>query len=179
MIDIKKINWDELKNPPGEYFTLFKPDEKDPIQFYIKLERFKKYLKEKYLYMSDELRTDNAIQAIVAGYFSGLSLNVFYEMGKFQGLIGFINILPEYKASLLFKIWDKSLWKKSFVRATIDLIDLYMKEFKLKRINTRTADPKVVKMARMAGFKIHGKLPLEFKWKNKFYTEYILGKTEE
>jgi len=54
-----------------------------------------------------------------------------------------------------------------------------MKEFKLKRINTRTADPKVVKMARMAGFKIHGKLPLEFKWKNKFYTEYILGKTEE
>lgn len=178
MVNIEKINWDKLKSP-HPLFKIFKPDEKDPIEFYKKVGRLKKMLKEKHLYLSDEYRHDTGIEAVIHNYFSNLSFNIFYEIGGFQGLLGFLNILPEFKCGLTLKLWDKQVWSKEFVRASEKLLDLYINEFKLKKISTRSPDEKIVRMAEMVGFEVEGEQPYEFKWKGKFYTDYLLGKIKE
>lgn len=178
MIDIQALNWKALKNP-GEPFRLFKPDEEDPIHFYRKIERFKKMLMDKYLYLSDEYRDEHAIEGIIARYFSNMTFTVFYEIGAFQGLMGFQDIIPEWKCELTLKLWDKKAWNSKFLRSAKQLVDLYMNEFQLKRMSTSSPDPVIVKMAKKAEFEDEGEIPFGFKWKGQFFTNYLLGKYRE
>lgn len=178
MVNIEKIDWKKLKNP-HPLFKTYKPDEEDPIKFYKKLERLKKHLENRYLYTSDEYRSKENIHVTVMNYFAGHTFSIFYEIGDFQGLMGFTNIIPEYKCDVTIKLWDEKIWSKEFARAAKNLIDLYMKEFKLKRMSSETADEKIIKMSEMAGFKVEGQQPYGFKWKGKFYDLYLLGKTKE
>ena len=53
------------------------------------------------------------------------------------------------------------------------------KTFRLKRMSTSTADERIVKMARLAGFEEEGTQSYTFKWKGKLYPTFLLGKTVE
>ena len=178
MIDISQVDYQKLIEP-HPMFKIFKPDEKDPIIFYKKINRLKKLMVEKYLWLSDEYRTSQAADAIISSYFSGISFNVFYEVGDFQALIGFMRILPEFKCEMTLKLIDENIWGADFARATKELIELYMEQFQLKRISTETSDKRIVRMTELAGFVQEGERPDDLRWKNKFYPKYILGKYGE
>ena len=173
---LKEIDWEKLKNP-DPMFKLFTPTSAEPTDpFYLKVSKLQRMLMKQPLWLSDEYRSEPTIREAVHNYFSGNTFNVFYEAGDFQGLVGFKNIIPEFKCEMTFKIWDKSLWSKTLVRAGRDLTELYMKEFKLKRISSATADDRIRRMAEMIGFVVEGKQPNSFKWNNKFYPLILLGK---
>ena len=127
------------------------------------------------MWLSDEYRTPQAIEALTQSYFVAYVPTLFYEAGDFQALIGFINIHPESKCDMTLTVIDKDIWSRDFVRASKNLMDLVMKEFRLKRISTDTPDLRIVKMAKMAGFHDEGERPDDFKWDGKYYTRYILG----
>jgi RimJ/RimL family protein N-acetyltransferase len=176
MIDLENIDYEALKNPP-EPFRLLTPDN-DDFEFFKKMRTLKKFLLEKYLYTSDEHRDpayiDYSIETLLR-----TPGNAFYEIGDFQGLIGFVGLIPGFKCGMLLKFWDKSQWNKSFIRACQELIDKWMNEFQLKRIYAQTADPKVVRMAQMAGFKVDGECPNDFMWRGTLKPQYILSITRE
>ena len=173
-MDLSKVNWVRLKEA-NELFTPFAQGEKETAGFYGKLIEFMNHLKDKYLYLDDEFRNASTIQQIVGNYMSGNSLNIFYEIGDFQGLTGFTHIVPGFKAGILFKLWDKKLWGKDTARKMIDLAVMVMDEFKLKRIYLDTPDERMMKMAKLIGFKLEGEAPMAFRWNQKFYTLYHLG----
>jgi len=176
---VRDINWEKLKSP-DPIFKVFMPDQTDPQDpFYLKLSRLQTLLKKRYLWLSDEYRTKQGIDAIIFSYFSGYTFNVFYEAGDFQALIGFMNIHPEFKCEMTLKLIDKNIWGADFVRASKKLVELYMKEFRLKRISIETADKRIVRMAEMAGFVMEGERPDDLRWDGKFYKKYLLGKYGE
>lgn len=178
---IEDIDWGKLRNP-DPMFKLFKPEDSnsptDP--FYKKVSKLQTLLMKRPLWLSDEYRTPQAIGAIIHSYFSGFTFNVFYEAGDFQALIGFMNIQPEFKCEITLKLIDTNIWGADFVRASKELVELFIKEFRLKRVSIETADRRIVKMAGMAGFvsESDGR-PYDLKWEGKFYTKYLLGKYGE
>jgi len=174
---IKDIDWERLKEP-HPMFTPFVPkDPADPTDpFYRKVSRLQTLLMKRPLWLSDEYRTEQGIDAIIDSYFRGYRFNIFYEAGDFQALIGFMDILPEFKCEITLKLIDKHLWGADFVRASKELVELFMKEMRLKRISIETADKRIVKMAKMVGFVDEGKRPNDLRWENRFYNKYLLGK---
>lgn len=173
-MDEIKIDWEKLKNPGG-IFKLFYEDPEDPIVFHKKWVDLKKMLKTKYLYLSDEYREDAIIDNIISSFFPC----VFYEMGDFQGLIGFTKIFHGNKCGLMFKIWDKKLFGHNFVKECRRLVDIFFNEWDLKRMSVESPDKDMVRLSKLAGFKVEGKEPYGFKFKGKFYTNYMLGKVRE
>lgn len=177
---IKEIDTERLINPAPN-FRLFLPenpdDPKDP--FYEKVAKLQTLLIKRPLWLSDEYRTRRATDIIIESYFSGFTFNVFYEVGDFQALIGFMNILPQFKCEMTLKLVDPKVWGADFVRSSKELIDLFMKELRLKRISIETADERIVRMARMAGFEEEGFRPDDLRWDKKFYDKYLLGKYGE
>ncbi|MGY5873862.1 MAG: GNAT family protein, partial [Candidatus Thorarchaeota archaeon] len=91
----------------------------------------------------------------------------------------FINPIPGFKCAMSLNLLDKKIWGKEFIRAGRKLIEMYMDEFSLKRISTQTADPKIVRMAKMVGFKEEGERPLSFMFNQKLYPTYLLGLIKE
>ena len=174
---INNIDWEKLKDPDPMFKPFSPVDSTDPTDpFYKKVSRLQTLLMKRPLWLSDEYRTPQAINALATSYFSGLAFNIFYEIGDFQGLIGFQNILPEFKCAMTFKIWDKDLWGKTLVRAGKNLVELFIREFRLKRISSVTADDRIKRMAEMIGFEVEGEQPDAFRWNNKFYPLILLGK---
>jgi len=176
---IKKIDWDKLKNP-HPMFKQFIPTSEDPKDpFYLKVSKLQRLLMKRPLWLSDEYRTAKGIDAIIYSYFSGFTFNVFYEAGDFQALIGFMNIQPEFKCEMTLKLIDADLWGADFVRVSKELVELFIEQFRLKRISIETADERIVRMAKMAGFEDEGKRPNDLMWEKKYYTKYLLGKYAE
>lgn len=169
-----KIDWEKLKNPGG-IFKLFREDPKDPIVFHRKLIEFKKMLKTRYLYLDDEYRREEMIDSMLYAFRCS---GAFYEIGDFQGMVGFTNIFQGNKCGLVFKIWDKKIFGKNLIRECKRLMDIYFDEFKLKRMSTSSPDPKMAKLARMAGFKDEGTEVSAFKWSGKFHDNILLGKVK-
>jgi RimJ/RimL family protein N-acetyltransferase len=149
-------------------FKLFLPDAE-------KLAFFMRKLMDTPLYISDDERTPEAIGNIVAYYLSDRRRNILYEVGDFGGILGFVNIIPGHKASVIFKLWDGKLWTPGFVREAREFLAENMAELYLRRLETTTADPRVVKMARLAGFEIEGIKTFDFVWDGDFYDSTILG----
>lgn len=174
---LKEIDWEKMRNPHPD-FRLFAPEKPDdPTDpFYVKVARLRALLMKRPLWLSDEYRTTKAIDLIITSYFSGFTLNVFYEWKDFGALIGFMDILPEFKCSITLKLIDPKIWGADFVRASRELIDMFMKNVRLRRISIETADPRIERMARWAGFVIEGKRPDDLRWDKKYYPKYILGK---
>lgn len=162
---------EKLRNP-NSTFKLFIPTE-------AKLKELAIHLMNEELYIPDEKRNWPSIYALLNYYLSPMHTHIFYEIGDFQGLIGFMEVYPEYKAFLLWKMWDKSVWNKTFARHGKEVINLIMDTYKLKRLGTETADPTVVKMARMAGFVYEGAKENEFMWNGKMYSRHVLAKYGE
>lgn len=181
--DFSALDLEKLEHPNDDFFRVFKA-ENSPAFFY-KLNKIESMLHDKYLYLDDEYRNPQTIHTIMTNYLSGAlsgAINLFYEMGDFQGLIGFTKVIPNYRCGMLFKIWDKKLYGKQFVRSVKQLTEFIMNEFNLVRMRVESPDVRMVKGAEMVGFKVEGEEECGFLWEKKFYKNYLLGKvrsTEE
>jgi hypothetical protein len=102
MIEEKDIDYQKLEHPDDRFFKVLK-FENSP-EFYFKINKFKRFLMEKYLYTSDEHRSESAVERGIANMFYGPHLNFYYEIGDFQGLIIFAKIIYGHKADMIFKI---------------------------------------------------------------------------
>lgn len=160
----------KLTNPPS-LFKLFGGTEDERRE---KIMILAKHLKEDYLVMPDELRNYGAIYNILAYY--NLPNHLFYEFGDFSGLVGFTEIVEGRKAEVFFKLWDKKVFNKTFVRQLNELLDMGMSELSLKRLNSITADKRIVKLAGMVGFEVEGKRDYDFYFNEKPYTTFLLGR---
>jgi len=134
-----------------------------------KIKALSKKLMEEPLYLSDEYRDWQLIHKILFNNFSNKN-NIFYEIGEFGGLIGFVNIIPEFKCEIVFKLWNPELWGFRFKTQTKQLIKTIMEKYNLKRMATESSDEQMVRMAKMCGFKVEGRFKYAFAWENKMYT---------
>jgi hypothetical protein len=134
-------------------------------------------LYENYLWISDEYRNQESITALLAGDFLLNRLNIWYELGDYDGLVGFLDIVPGHKCRLAMKLWNPLIWKPSIVKQGRKLIRLIMDEFRLRRVSSDSADNKMVHMATMVGFKKEGARKHEFRWNGKFMPLVMLGLT--
>jgi RimJ/RimL family protein N-acetyltransferase len=127
------------------------------------------------LYTSDELRNREHLTAEVARVCKADNSLVF-DMCDGGGLMGFTDIMPEWKCSVFFKIWDPSKWSVGLVKEVKALFEAFAKSTKVFRFETQTADPVVVKMAKIIGFAIEGVLVDAFRWDGRFYNTSLLVK---
>jgi RimJ/RimL family protein N-acetyltransferase len=168
--DWKKIDWKKFERPSSAFRVLMRTEEKDKLIAH--------ELKNGFLNLDDAHRNYESIYRLMNYYF-GYSFSIFYEVGQeMQALLGIININPQHKADLFFLLFDKKFWRKDIVREARSLFKLYMKELELKRISAGTADPRIVKMAKMCGFKVEGVRNKDFMWNEKYYDSFLLGLEE-
>ena len=169
-----KPDWKLLEHPQ-EYFYLFRAKEE-------KVKFIAKELMEKKLNLSDEFRTYPSIYNMLGYYLNGYSYSFFYEIRKedtMQALLGFTNVLPDFKAEVMFKWFDDDLWGRDFIRQTRKVIKLVMDEFKLKRVSSSSPDEKIVKMAHLCGFKNDGTKEKDFRWDGEFYKNFQFSIVED
>ena len=164
----------EIAKPCGA-FSVFYPETKEDER----LKVFVGYLMKKDRYVSDELRNYDTLWQLVFQMFYGKELNLIFEVGDFQGLVGFMNIIPGWKCSVMLKLWDKEMWKKSHVRDGKKLVDRIFNGFDLIRIEGNSPDPKIVKIAEMFGFSEEGHKYKGFKWDGKVFDITLLSKLKE
>ena len=93
--------------------------------------------------------------------------------------MGFTGILPEHKCQVSFKLWNPKIWGADLGRESQDLANLIIDEFKLKRMSSASPDKRMVKFAKIAGFKQEGARKYAFKWHGKFHTLFLLGITKD
>ena len=134
-----------------------------------------KKLMNEYLYTDDLNRNLPAIEAALSHYINNPRLNVLYEIGDFEGLLGFVNIVPGFRASLLFKLWEPERWGPDLVRQSKDFIKEVMDELHLIRLGTHTADPRIVRMGKMVGFEVEGMKRLNFLFDGYPYDEFFMS----
>jgi len=169
--DISKLDWEKIRKPS----PLFKLAQLDKD----KTMKIAKHLMEGYLNASDEHRSYPIIYNLMNYYFNSPA-NIIYEVGNNQALVGFLNIIPTFKASVLLKIFDKKIWGIKFAREGKNLIKFIMDEFQLKRLSTETPDfPRVYKIAKIAGFKKEGIKKKSFSWNRKLYDIYFMSIIKE
>jgi hypothetical protein len=154
---------------PSKYplFRLFEPTEG-------KIVYFAKKLLDEYLYLDDQWRNYTAIYQIITGMLMDTRRNVIYEIGQFDGLLGFTGILSGWKATLTFKLWNKERWGPDFVRQASRFIREVMDELQLIRLETSSPDPRIVKMAKMIHFEVEGVQKYNFLWDGKFFDNYMM-----
>jgi len=135
-----------------------------------------------FLYIPDELRTPEKIASLMLHLFPyGVEpalrpFHVYYEIGRFDGLVGFTNIIPEYRCGSFLKIWNKDIWGPTLARDLTELADRFMQEYHIKRMELETADERMVKVAKICGLKQEGTKALGFRFDGKLYTSYMLRK---
>ena len=95
---------------PSSMFRIFVPNAE-------KIKLLSDKLLHEYLYLSDEFRDPKIIQGMMQLYLSGIA-SIIYEFPNFGGLIGFVNIVPDYKADIMFKLWDRKLWGPTYFQRT-------------------------------------------------------------
>jgi len=143
-------------------FTKFNPTED-------KVKALSKKLMEEPLYLSDEFRDWDLIHKVLFNNFSNKN-NEFWEIGEFGGLVGFVNIIPEFKCEIVFKLWNSELWGFRFKTQVKQLIKVIMEKYDLKRVSTESADERMTRMAKMCGFKVEGRSKYAFMWEKEMYT---------
>jgi len=152
---------------------VFTPDVKDK-----RLADFKRRLLESPMYLQDEFRSPDMVEVLTRIMFLD-PRNIFFEIGKWQGLVGFINILVGYKCSVAFKLWDKAVFGPTLVRELREASDAVMGSYRLKRMTTDTPDESMVKLAKMCGFKVESRQKYGFRWEGKLMTNFLLRKLDE
>jgi len=167
-ISTEQAKYERLMQP-SSMFRIFVPNEE-------KIKLLSDKLLHEYLYLSDEYREPQRIQGVLQLYLSGIA-SILYELPNFGGLIGFINIIPEYKAEITFKLWDLKLWGPTFLRELRDLTEMMMDELRLIRLYSNTPDKKMEKMAHLCGFKTECAQRYGFRWNERYYPLKLLAKT--
>ena len=125
-------------------------------------------------YLSDEWRNYESIWKLLFEYFNKPSGHVFYEIGDFGGILGFVNIMTNWKADVTFKLWNKDLWKPSLAKELKKTRNMVMKLFKLKRLSLDSGDERMIKFAKIFGFKVEGRQASNYMWDGKLGTRYIM-----
>jgi len=125
------------------------------------------------LYLSDEHRTVDIASAVVLSHLVGDGM--VFEIGEWQGLIGLVNVVPGWKADLLFKLWDKSIWGAELRRELEEALNYMIDEFKLERVFLETPDTHTSQLAIACGFEQEGLLKNHFKWDGVPYDVLCLG----
>lgn len=134
-----------------------------------KIKGLSKKLMEEPLYLSDEYRDWNLIHKMLFNNFSNKN-NIFYEIGDWGGIIGFVNIIPTFKCEIVFKLWNPELWGFRFRTQAKQLIKAIMEKYDLKRVATESADERMTRVAKICGFKVEGRFKYAFMWENQMYT---------
>jgi hypothetical protein len=143
-----------------------------------KVESLKRHLMEDYLFLSDESRTDEGALATIAATMATPN-SMFYEIGDWAGVVGLDHVVPGHKAHVSLKFWDTTLFRPSVVRQVQGLLSDLMDYFGLRRLWSETPDPRVVKLAKMVGFKWEGDKVDDFRWGDQFFTTAMLGMVRE
>lgn len=93
-------------------------------------------------------------------------------------LFGFVDVFPSYKASIRMTVLDEKAFEKlkTGIRECKAFLELFMKKFELKQLWAYTFDKRIVKLAKLVGFRNVATIP-----KNGFLKEgladcYILLK---
>lgn len=152
------------------WFKVFVPDGD-------KVLKLVEVLKNGYLNMPDNLRNDFCIKRILFSYFfvPNVAQHVFYEIGDFQGLLGFTNIVKGHKADVNFKMWDSDIWCPSLVKESKKVFDYIMTELQLVRLSAETPDLRVKRLAEIVGFKEEGIKDKDFMFDGKLFDTFQLG----
>ena len=164
--DFKKVDWKKMEKPSPLFKVLQRTEAKD--------KKIAHELMNGFLNLDDQFRNYESIYKSMNFYFY-YSFSIFYEVGKFQALLGLTNIIPRHKCDIMLKIFDKDFWGKDFVRETRSLLRLYMKELELKRISAESPDPRIVRVSKMVGFKVEGIRDKDFKFNDKYYDNFVMG----
>lgn len=168
--NITKEDIGRLTNPSPQ-FRIFIPTQE-------KVEQIADWLYKGRLNLSDEQRNMEYIwKVIIPNNYNRSDLTLFYEIGDFIGVLGFASIIPGFKCDLVMKFWDKDGWSISLVKEARGLLGLIMDSFDLIRVNARTPDKRVEKMAHLIGFKTEGRQCKNFMWKENPMDLIILGLT--
>ncbi len=159
---------------PNQYpiFRLFNPEE-------WKIKEFARRLMEDYLYVDDQLRNVPTIHSILLYYLTAEQRNVLYEIGEFDGILAFTDILPGWKANMAFKLWNPKRWGPDFARQATAFTGEVMEELHIIRLETASPDKRMVKMAKMCGFEVEGVRKKGFSWGGQLYDEYLLARFRE
>ncbi len=102
-----------------------------------------------------------------------------WDDGELCGLVGFFNIEEGHKCAATIKLWNPAPWGIKGLRRGIEIMKDVMARHKLVRIDTETADPRIVKMARLLGFECEGVRPFDFRFDGVLYHKVLLGVCSE
>jgi len=134
-------------------------------------------LKNEFLYLPDELRNDENIWEIIYrnfGWDENRPLYLPYEIGDFDGVLVFQNVVKNDKCGLMLKFWGKQAWGISFIKQSRGLIKLVMDKFGLKTMRTGTADPRMIKMAKFVELEVKNINNDGFLWDGISHPYYYL-----
>jgi hypothetical protein len=164
---MQNVPWDRIQRPSANFKLLEPSKEKFGI--------VSKHLMDARLNLSDEHRIPSTVSNLLEKIFINPN-NLIYEVNNFSGILGFMNIVPNFKAGLNPIFLDKKAWTATIVREAKELIEFVMDTFKLKRLVSTTPDTKMIKLAKMFGFKQEGIRKRDFSWENKLYDLYEFGR---
>ena len=170
-MDVQQLG--TVLEPIGE-LSFFYPDNSEDER----LKKFVNLLMKKDRYVSDELRDYDKLWQMVFSIFYGNKINLVFQMGDFQGMLGFLDIIPGWKCRLMFKIWDKTIWNKQNIRDGRTLLDRIFDRFNLIRMEVHSADPVMFKMSKIFGFEEEGRMLKAFKWDGKIYDLALFSKVK-
>lgn len=186
-IDIHGINWERLRNP-SEHLRVLVPTIEQLADLSIKFT-------ETPMFLPDEHRNPAWVDLLVVSMFNGPQLNWVYEIGQWDGILSFQDIWPGYKADVGFYLWNnrftegakaervglrgKLCWGADFIRELIDVTNLMMDEFQLKRLSLASPDEHTVKISKLVGFHVEGRQKYGFRHEGKTFTQYLLRKIRE
>ena len=154
---------------PSPLFRKFEPTQDN-------MKAVARHLMENYLSMSDEYRDYDIIYNILNKYVQS-DVCLFYEIGNMDGIFGFTDIIPGWKAHTIFELINPKIWSKQLVRESRDLVELVMSVGQLSKLSSQTADKRIARMAGMIGFELEGVRRIEFSWDKKPYDIFLIGKT--
>lgn len=106
---------------------------------------------------------------------------IAYEVGDFDGLLGFVDIIPFYQSALFFKIINKEgdFWSTDFAREAKALTERVMEHFNLLKVVTCTPDERMAKIGKTMGFNVNNTFDKAFIHAGKAYDLHYLIKERE
>jgi hypothetical protein len=131
-------------------------------------------MREDLLHVSDEARLpgpvfDNLLRVVSPGP------HELYELAD-GGVFILRDISDGFKCYLSFILWDKSLWGKDILREGKAKIEEVAAAHGLVKIETQTADERVVKLARLLGFETEGYRENSFLRGDAMYGVTLMGR---
>ncbi len=127
------------------------------------------------LYLDDAYRSPDKVKEMLTFYMYG-NPGLLFEFKDFSGILWFVNIIPEYRADVIFKLWNKKLYGPTFARELKSMFSMFMKMYRIKRLSLQTPSDRGAALAKRMGFQIEGRQKYGFRWNGKLMTNIMLRK---